>query len=233
VDADAIRAALDRMRRPGPPRIEVLQATGGRPEAVGLVPGSFDPLTVAHGALADALGTQLTLFVYSAVTLPKEPGPGGEAAAPLLAPEDRVSSLLAHCATSADLGVALCSHGLYADQAVAVAEAFPGSRLTFALGSDKLVQLVDPTWYSDRDRALNELFSRADVAYAVRAGDVASAESAFGILARWSRHLHAISLPAGVAGISSREVREAARRGADVSAMVPPAVLPFVRSAEA
>jgi nicotinamide-nucleotide adenylyltransferase len=228
VDSQAIRAVLDRMRAPGPPRIELLQAGGERPATVGLVPGTFDPMTVAHAALAEALGTELTLFVYSVATLPKEAGPGGEATPPLLAPEARVASLLAYCASSPDLGVALCSHGLYADQAVAFTTAFPGSRLTFGLGSDKLVQLVDPSWYEDRDAALDVLFARAEVVYALREEDDDRIGAAMEAAGRWRHRLRSLEMPSTVTGVSSRQVRELLRRGGDPSAYVPPEILPFL-----
>jgi nicotinic acid mononucleotide adenylyltransferase len=38
-----------------------------------------------------------------------------------------------------------------------------------------------------------------------------------------------VRLPAALAEISSRAVRERFRRGEDVSALVPPEILPFVR----
>lgn len=228
MDTEAIRAALDRMHAPGPPRIELLQSGSSRPATVGLVPGTFDPMTVAHAALAAALGTELTLFVYSAATLPKEAGPGGEVTEPLLSPEDRVSSLLAYCASRPSLGVGLSSHGLYADHARAAADAFPESRLTFGLGSDKLVQLVDPAWYTDRDRALDDLFSRADVAYALREEDVSSVGAVLERAAPWRYRLRPLDTPVAVTGVSSRLVRESFRRGLDVSAQVPTEVLPFL-----
>jgi nicotinamide-nucleotide adenylyltransferase len=139
-----------------------------------------------------------------------------------------VASLLAHCASSPDLGVALCSHGLYADQAVAIAEAFPGSRLTFGLGSDKLVQLVDPSWYEDRDAALDDLFARAEVVYALRKEDDGRIGAALGAAGRWRHRLRSLEMPATVTGVSSRQVRELVRRGGDPSAYVPPEILPFL-----
>jgi nicotinic acid mononucleotide adenylyltransferase len=94
--ADIVRA-LDRIRLPGRPRLEVL-GDAGPVDMLGLVPGSFDPITVAHAALADALDAELTLFVYSPRTLPKEPG----VEPPLLEERDRVASLLAYCAQVLD-----------------------------------------------------------------------------------------------------------------------------------
>jgi nicotinic acid mononucleotide adenylyltransferase len=200
---------------------------------LGLVPGSFDPMTVAHAALAEALDTDLTLFVYSPQTLPKQAGPGGAVRAPLMQEEDRVASLLAYCRTRQGLGVALSSHGLLIDQAETAAASFPRARLVFGVGSDKVAQILDPRWYRDPAAALRRLFSLADVAYAVREGDPDPLHSHLAGAAEWRGHLHPLSLPEHVRAISSRRIREAVRRGEDADAVVPSEVRPFVSRAGA
>ncbi len=231
MNRDEIAAALERARRAGPLWLEVLgRPRPSDPGTVGLVSGSFDPMTVAHAALVHALGTELTLLVFSAATLPKEPGPGGPPHPPLLDEEGRLASMLAWCAGRTGTAVALCSRGLYADQAEAVAAAFPGARLRFGLGSDKVLQLFDPGWYRDRDADLERLFSLAEVAYAVRPGDEDRLRDRLADDPRWASRLRRLELPPEVAGVSSRAVRGALARGEDVSASVPPEVLPFVRS---
>jgi nicotinic acid mononucleotide adenylyltransferase len=226
-----IGRALARLGEPGPARLEVLWPYApGSPERVGLVSGSFDPMTLAHAALADALGgaAELVLFLYSPGTLPKEPGPGGDPGPPLLDPKDRVASLLAYCRSRPGLGVALCSHGLYADQAEAARRAFPGADIVFGVGSDKVLQLLDPAWYRDRDAALDELFSAARVAYAVREGEEERVAEALEEANRWAGRMEPLALPRDVAGLSSRRVREEVVRGRDVAGLVPPEVLPFI-----
>jgi len=226
-----IGRVLSRLGEPGPPRLEVLWPyVPGSPERVGLVSGSFDPMTLAHAALADALGitADLVLFVYSPATLPKEPGPGGDPGVPLLDPKDRVASLLAYSRSRTGRGAALCSHGLYADQADAAREAFPRADLVFGIGSDKVLQLLDPAWYEDRDASLQKLFSVARVGYAVREGEQQRLAAALDEASRWRDRMEPIALPPDVAGLSSRRVREEVVRGRDVAGMVPPEVLPFI-----
>jgi len=231
VDRAAIASALERAARPGRPRLEVLGSAPRRPGSVGLVAGSFDPMTVAHARLVGALGANLTLLLFSSGTLPKERGPGGEPSPPLLGPQERVASLLAHAASRQGVMAALCSHGLFADQAEAAASAFPHSRLVFGVGSDKVLQLFDPAWYEDREAALGRLFGLAEVAYAVRAGDEGRVEALVAREVRWRDRIWRIDLAPEVAAISSRRVREAIRRAEDVAGLVPPEVLPFVRRA--
>ncbi len=219
------------MDEPGPPRLEVLWPYApGAPDRVGLVAGSFDPMTVAHAALADALArsAELVLFLYSPRTLPKEAGPGGQPGAALLSPRDRVASLLAYCRSRPGRGVAVCSHGLYAEQAEATAGLFPGADIVFGVGSDKLVQLADPKWYEDRDGALDRLFSVSRVAYAVRQGQDEPVAGALKEMHRWRERIQPLDLPSGLADLSSRRVREVVANGGDVGDLVPSQVLPFI-----
>ena len=230
-----IGRALARLGEPGPPRLEVLWPYApGSPDRVGLVSGSFDPMTLAHAALADALAgiAELVLFLYSPGTLPKEHGPGGYPGLPLLDPRDRVASLLAYCRSRPRRGVALCSHGLYVEQAEAARKAFPGADIVFGMGSDKVLQLVDPAWYGggapERDASLGKMFSTARVAYALRRGEEDRLGEALEEAKRWAGRIEPLAFPPELTGLSSRRVREEIARGADVAELVPPEVMPFL-----
>jgi nicotinic acid mononucleotide adenylyltransferase len=224
MDRRGLTAAIARVRRPGGPRLELLGDPPPQVRAVGLVAGSFDPMTEAHAAIAAALGLGLTLLVWSPVTLPKEHGPGGDPSPPLLRPEDVLASLAAWCAPRPWARAAVCSHGLLADQLEAAEASFPGIRVVLGMGSDKVRQLLDPRWYPDRDRVLDRMFVRAEVAVAVRAGHPPPT-----VPPRWSGRIRTLELPAELSTISSRAVRGAVRRREDVSAVVPSEILPFVR----
>jgi nicotinic acid mononucleotide adenylyltransferase len=224
--ADIVRA-LDRARLPGRPRLEVL-GDSGPVDTLGLVPGSFDPMTVAHAALADALDAELTLFVYSPRTLPKEPAAGG-VEPPLLDEGDRVASLVAYCAARHSVGVGLASHGRLVDQAEAAAVAFPGASLVFGVGSDKVAQILDPRWYEDLEADLGRLFALAEIRYGVRAEDRSRIEEVARAAGPWRSRIRPLDLPEEVASLSSRAVRAALRRGDDVDALVPAEVRPFLK----
>lgn len=228
MDGRALAATIERAARPGRPRLEILGRSPPAVGSVGLLAGSFDPMTVAHAALAEALGTGLTLLVWSPATLPKEAGPGGDPSPPLLGPEEVLRSVLAWCGPRPWARAAVCSHGLLADQVEAVAESFPRSRVLVGMGSDKLRQLLDPRWYEDRATVLDRLFERAEVAVAIRSGD---SPDVLDPAPRWSGRIRTVRLPPDMAGISSRAVRDAVRRGEDVSRLVPADVLPFVTAA--
>ena len=232
--ASRAAAALAELRRPGPPRLEVLlpgEIGPPDPAVVGLLSGSFDPPTIAHRALARGLvqmGCELVLLVWSVRTLPKERAPGGDPSPPLLDAAVRIDCLAALAGScSGGLGVALSSHGLIAEQAEAAARRFPGARLVVGMGSDKVLQLLDPRWYEDRTAALDHLTALATVAYAARAGEEEMVRKALAdpANARWRHAFASLHCDPAVAAVSSREVRSRLRAGEDVSALVPPEVL--------
>lgn len=232
VDRDEIEARLESMRAARRPALDVLAPDPVPSVArVGLVPGSFDPMTIAHAALADALrdlGCDLVLLVGSARALPKEEHRGGAPSRPLLDPPARVESLLAYAAPRPWLGVATSSHGLIADQAEAATRGFPGADLVVAVGSDKLLQIFDPAWYTDRDRDLERLFAAASLAYVERADDADRVDRLLVSERRWGSAPARLDLPPDVATVASRSIREALRRGDEWRAWVPAEVAPHL-----
>jgi nicotinic acid mononucleotide adenylyltransferase len=133
---------------------------------VALLPGSFNPPTVAHLALARAgleRGADAVLFTLATRTIDKEAVTGAGL-------EDRLLLLELLAARDARLGVLLINRGLYVDQAVAVHAAFPSLReIVFLVGYDKIAQIFDPSYYDDRDAALERLFALAGFLVAPRA----------------------------------------------------------------
>jgi nicotinic acid mononucleotide adenylyltransferase len=189
---------------------------------VALVPGSFDPITVAHAALAEAASAwaDAIVLLYSVRTLAKE----GEAPEPpLLAESDRIQSLEAFSRSGPKTVAGLSSHGLLVDQVRAAVDRFPSAELRLVIGSDKLIQLLDRKWYEDRDEALDVLFGRAAVMFAVREGDEAAVRAALAdpANARWKARVLALDVDPTVAAVSSRMVRSLLRQGEDVRHLVP------------
>lgn len=127
---------------------------------VGVFPGSFDPLTVAHLGVAAAAVEQLGLdrvdLALSIATLGKDHlGPGSVAR--------RRAELEPIVARRRWLGVVVVESSLVVD----IAAGYD----VVVMGADKWAQVNDPAWYpggvADRDRALARL---PRVAVAPRAG---------------------------------------------------------------
>jgi nicotinate-nucleotide adenylyltransferase len=215
---------LDEVRGAEHPRLVIAPEPAGQPPSVALLAGSFDPLTVAHAAMAEASlrRADLVVLMYSVQTLEKE----GAASPSLLGETDRLAALERFAGTRPRLAVGVCSHGLIAEQVQAAADRFPTATIAVVLGSDKLLQVLDHRWYDDRDSVLGPMFARARLLYAVRAGDEEALAEALRTHGRWAASLERLKVPPDVAAVSSREVRDRIRRGEDVSALVPPGVLP-------
>ncbi len=142
----------------GPDRIE-----GGR---VGILPGSFNPPTIAHGDLAAAARRRFELdcvvYSLSSVIVDKERLEG-------LCREDRLLLLSLLTRDHPWAAVAVVNRGLYSEQAPAFQASFGGDPdLRFIVGMDKVLQIFDPKYYDDRDRALDALFAQVRLVAANR-----------------------------------------------------------------
>ncbi len=198
---------------------------------IGVLCGSFNPLTLAHTELADqacrTFQLDQLLFSLAKVTVDKEQVTG-------LGLEDRLLLLLLHAAQHPKTGVALVNRGLYVEQAQAFRTAFGQDiSLSFIVGMDKLIQILDARYYQDRDVALAHLFSLTSLVVANR-GEMG--RRAFDDLLNqpanrsYQPDVHFLALPESVGNLSSTAVRDARDiRGAQV----PPAVAAFLADTHA
>lgn len=122
---------------------------------VAAFPGTFDPLTVAHLAVAEAAwratGVERVELVLSRAPIGK---PG---ATPLA---ERLAELEAICAGRPWLGVAVTDHRLVAD----VAEGYD----VLVVGADKWAQVLDPSYHDDPDAWQRSLARLPEVVVATR-----------------------------------------------------------------
>lgn len=197
---------------------------------VGVFAGSFNPLTRAHVALANAArraaGLDALIWACAAASVDKEQV---ERAALV----DRLAQMRAFVAGRRRDGLALLNRGLYVDEARTIRALLTSSaELTLIVGYDKIVQIFDPKYYADRDAALRALFSLARLLVAPREGEGAEALAA--LLAQpenrpFAKHVRYLAVPAGYANDSSTEARAlAAETPPDIAALsrlLPPAGL--------
>ena len=132
---------------PGAPAIRPPKKESDRNVAV--VAGSFNPVTYAHLSLCDGALQQPNIdavwFLLAIHTVDKEEVTGA-------CLEDRLCMLETLTQSRPNLGVVLCNRGLYVDQAEALRRAIvaPGRELVFVVGYDKIQQILDPRYYTDR-----------------------------------------------------------------------------------
>ncbi len=197
----------------GPPRALIVPGT---PEPRGWVivfPSSFNPPTTAHLALlhqAQQFANQKDLSAYTYAAMSRQIIDKECVQRPLLL--DRLvlleNVLRRHAPSTA---IMLFNRGLYVEQAKALHSSFPQvTKLTFLVGFDKIVQIFDPRYYANRDVALIDLFSRADILVAPR-GEAGADELNQLLRApenrSFARHVHALPLDPVYRAVSSSSIR--------------------------
>lgn len=162
----------------------------GQVARVGVYPGTFDPPTVAHLAIAQAAQQQCGL-VRVDLTLSRVPlGKQGRTVAPL---GDRVAVLREVAATRPWLGVRVSDQRLVADLAAGYD--------VVVVGADKWLQLLDPAWYGGSPAARDAALARLpEIAVAPRAGVSLAVASLPG-------RVTVLDLPAGLTEVSSSRAR--------------------------
>ena len=202
------------------------------PQRLGVLCGSFNPLTLAHVVLAQhachAFHLDQLLYTVAKVTVDKERVTG-------MGLEDRLLLLLLHVEQQQHLGVALVNRGLYFEQAQAFQSLFDKPvELFFIVGMDKLVQILDARYYQDREAALGQLFALTSLVVANR-GEMA--RRAFDELLQrpanqpYRDAIHFLPLPESVADLSSTAIRKTVREATNLSAHVPAEVARFLTEA--
>ncbi len=199
----------------------VCKPSGDMQGDVGILPGSFNPPTNAHVALATSgrqAGLSCVLYLLSKRTIDKERVSGIDLA-------DRLAVLEQVAGPQGD-GVAFTNCGLYVDQALALRNILPPpTRIAFLVGFDKIVQILDERYYENRDEALDMLFSIATFMVAPREatnpGDLRTLiESPAN--QRYSDRIRSIPLASEYRDLSSTHVRNG------TSDAVPPVVRDYL-----
>ena len=231
----ALHEAVETLDLAAPPTTHILYPEALPPlRRVGILCGSFNPLTLAHTELAEraceTYQLECVFFTLAKVTIDKERVTG-------LGLEDRLLLLSLYAQRHPHTGVALVNRGLYFEQAQAF-RSLLGARveLNFVVGMDKLVQILDPRYYQDRDTALGQLFALASLIVANR-GDMAQEEFARLLDQPENRpyrsHVRFCSLPASVTDLSATAVREALAIGKTVTDQVPAGSASFLAETRA
>lgn len=204
---------MHQMDTAAPPAAHALAGADALRKAhhVGLLTGSFNPLTRAHIFLAQAArqagGLDAMVWGCAVVTVDKERVV--RASLP-----DRLAQLGTYTRATSGNALVLLNRGLYVDEATALrTQLDPQADLAIVAGFDKVVQIFDPRYYANRDAALAALFAQARLLVAPRDGSGAPELAA--LLARpenrpFARFVTLVDIPPQFARDSSTEARELA-----------------------
>ena len=213
------RAAWDALDPSGPPRVTFVREPSTAQISVLL--GAFDPPTTAHlavvGAAARASGSSGVLCLTKTLLA----RPDDE-----LLPIDRRLDVLDEIAAERGLGLALASHGTYVD--VAEALAADGRSACFVIGSDKLEQLEDPSFYRDGEAGVARTFANVSFIVVPRPRIARHRSASRHSALRWLDVADVFERP-GDEALSATEVRRRVRAGEPFADLVPQAVAAALR----
>jgi nicotinamide-nucleotide adenylyltransferase len=221
--------------REGPPVIEIVKQAERGIEAkkrgvLGVLPASFNPPTAAHQALIREAGVTVAfdeiLLIVDQQAMDKE-----RLGAPL---EDRLLMLLALYGDNARISVGISNRGLFLEKVEAMRTVYPtgDTQIYFIVGYDTIVRVLDPKYYTDRDKALRSLFGQARFLVANRGGcDERGLKELFGMEENrpFAAQVLPITLPPALTRISSTLVRRHLAEGKSVEGLVPPELEEFLR----
>jgi nicotinate-nucleotide adenylyltransferase len=186
----------------------------GKPHKLGVVPGSFNPPTVAHQELvcAAAFHVDEVLCVVPSVFPHKE-----FVGATL---EQRLE-MLAAAELARPVSIAVSEKGLFIDIARECRKHYgPDTRLYFVCGRDAAERIL--TWDYGRPGVVQEMLQEFELLVAARGGE-------FRPPAEFQYRVHPLGLRGAHDHVSSTEVRERIARGEPWEHLVPEGIVQRVR----
>jgi len=226
-----VQRLLDELDPQAKPQVRLVPGSPAPQGDIIIFPGSFNPPTTAHLAMLSQAAHFRRVHgetgVYAAMS--KRTTDKETVERPLLVDRILLLDTVLHN-HAPHTGILLFNRGLYVEQAEATRSQYPEVRqLYFLLGFDKIVQIFEARYYEDRDKALRELFTLAEILVAPRAG--AGAAELTTLLAQpenapFARHVHLLPLDASFRDISSSRIRQGV---AAHEQDVPPEVRRFIR----
>lgn len=229
VAGERLRRLVAELAASREPAARLIRAPAVGVRSLAVLPGAFNPPTLAHLELARAArarGFDLVLFSLGTRTIDKEASLG-------LSVEERLHLLDELSAPEERLGVLVQNRGLYVDQAAAIRAALPSvAELGFVVGTDKIAQIFESRYYDDLGTALDRLFSRARLVVAARGDfDPAALDR---LLDRpearpYVGRIGSLDLGERWRDLSATRVRERLARGEVPQEWLPPSVARFLR----
>jgi len=190
-------------------KVDFFRRPAVKPFRLGVFPGTFNPVTVAHLALAEAALSLVdeVLFVLPR-QFPHKPYSGASF-------EQRVELLGAALNGNPRFSVAACEGGLFVEIAAECSEAYGADvRLSFLCGRDAAERIAD--WDYGRPGAFLEMLKQFDLLVAARSGDYCPPESLLNSFTK-------LELKGAFDHVSASEVRARIGKGEPWEHLVPAA----------
>jgi nicotinate (nicotinamide) nucleotide adenylyltransferase len=193
--------------------IEFFRRAGGDPRRLGILPGTFNPPTRAHIALARAALSDVDEVLF---VLPREfPHKQFDGASFT----ERIE-MLQEAAAEPGFSIASTERGLFIDIARECREAYRDAALSFLCGRDAAERIVN--WDYGDPAAFASMLDEFDLRVASRGGEYEPPE-------HLSPRIHTLPMESGYDELSATDVRERIARGEPWEHLVPDAIVPLVR----
>jgi len=190
-------------------KVDFFRRPAVKPFRLGVFPGTFNPVTVAHLALAEAA---LSLVDEVLFVLPRQFPHKIYSGASF---EERVELLGSALDGSPRFSVAACEGGLFIEIAAECRKAYgPDIRLSFLCGRDAAERIAD--WDYGRPGAFLEMLKQFDLLVAARSGDYCPPESLLNSFTK-------LELKGAFDHVSASEVRARIGKGEPWEHLVPAA----------
>jgi nicotinate-nucleotide adenylyltransferase len=194
--------------------VQFFQRSRARTKRLGVLPGGFNPPTIAHLALAEAARSHVDEVLC---VLPRA-FPHKEYFGATI--EQRIA-MLESLHLAIPRSIAISEQGLFIDIAQECrAEFGPEVELCFLCGRDAADRIL--TWDYGRPGVVERMLQEFELLVASRGGE-------FQPPANFRHRIHALDMPAGHDLISSTEVRERIARGETWEHLVPQRIVERVR----
>lgn len=195
--------------------MKFFRRASGNPFRLGIFPGTFNPITVAHLALAHAALSSVDEVVFVLPrTFPHKTYSGGSF-------DERVRLLNSALKAQTRFSVALSEGGLFVEISAECREMYgPEVRQSFLCGRDAAERVAN--WDYGRPEALTEILKQFDLLVAARRGEYSPPPHLTGSFA-------SLDLEGEYDHVSASEVRDRLAKGEAWEHLVPPSICNLVR----
>ncbi|MBW1981361.1 MAG: nicotinate-nicotinamide nucleotide adenylyltransferase [Deltaproteobacteria bacterium] len=195
---------------------------GTRAGRLGIIGGSYNPITRAHLVLSESARDQAKLHEVLLV-LSKTPPHKVIFGASL---PQRLEMMRLAVEEYPFISIGLCSHGLFLDICSALKQVYPaGTEFFFITGRDAAERIL--SWpYHDPAAALEQMFSSFQLLVFPRQGPLVLPQEQ--LLQRCAERIHQLRTPAAISHISSSLVRQYVREGKPFRHLVPEKVHDYI-----
>jgi nicotinate-nucleotide adenylyltransferase len=197
--------------------------TSDRAGRLGILGGSYNPITLAHLALADAVIEHMHLqeVIFCLSEVPPHKSIFGASL------EQRLDIMQLAVSDRPYATVGLCTHGLFIDIYRAVKQVYPvQAEVFFLTGRDAAERIL--TWsYEDTEAALREMFTAFQLIVFDREGHFDIPDDPR--LIPYHDRIHRCAVALHADQVSSTAVRDRLQHGQSIDALVPPTVADYIQ----